>query len=187
MTFALLALVQQGIQMSTTMSFTTQVMKSLGAGAGFIGASSVFYMACAVVASRLGATQTFLRWGGKRLVPVMFLLSLAYCLLVPRVTWLPGLFALQLLPGVTNAVLMAYLTGEAMARVPKQAASTALGFFQAVYAVGMTVFPMATGFVAGRVSVEAAYNLLAGTALLAGLATLLIYRGILGRRKPIQS
>ena len=161
--------------MSTTMAFPTQVMKNLGASAALIGASSVFYMACGVVASRLGATGTFIRWGARRLVPVMFVLSLTYCLLVPRIAWLPGLFALQMLPGITNALLMAYLTGEAMARVPKEASSTALGFFQAVYAIGMTVFPMMTGFIAGRYSIGTAYNLLAVTALVAGLAALFIY------------
>ena len=47
----------------------------------------------------------------------------------------------QVLPGMATGILFSYATSEAMQGVPGEQRSTAMGFFQAVYAVGMTTFP----------------------------------------------
>ena len=173
--FALLALVQQGVQMSTTMSFTTQILKDLGAGSAFIGLSSVFYMACAVVFSRMASGSFALKLGVKRIIPAVFLLVGVYCLAVPQVNSIHVIFALQLLPGLSSAFLTSYMTSEAVLEIPREAESTAMGFFQAVYAIGMTAFPTLTGALADSLGVTAAYGALAALAVAAGVAALVWY------------
>lgn len=56
--FSLLALVQQGVQMSTTMSFTAQVIEGLGAKGLMIGISSVIYMMSGVLWARFASTES---------------------------------------------------------------------------------------------------------------------------------
>ena len=55
-----------------------------------------------------------------------------------------------------------------------------MGFFQAVYAIGMTTFPMLTGALAEHISVASAYDVLAVTALIGAVASAAFY---LGKRK----
>lgn len=170
--FALLAMVQQGIQMSTTMSFTTQILKDLGATTLFVGCSSVFYMVMAVLFSGFSSTAACARLGPRLLLPLVFSLVAVYCVLVPLVHSAPVIFLLQLLPGMSTGILFSYCNSEAVRGVPKFQKSTANGLFQAIYALGLTIFPMLTGRIADTFSVTAAYFVLAGFALLAAGCTL---------------
>ena len=72
------------------------------------------------------------------------------------------ILVLQVLPGI----LFSYATSEAMQGIPKEKKSTAMGFFQAVYAIGMTTFPMFTGSIVSAGGMEAGYLVLAGIAIL---------------------
>ena len=49
---------------------------------------------------------------------------------------------------------------------PKEKKSTAMGFFQAVYAIGITTFPMFTGSIVSAGGMESGYLVLAGIAIL---------------------
>lgn len=167
--FSILAVVQQGIQMSTTMSFTNQVLQNLGATDAVIGASSVFYMLAAVGFAYLASSRFVAGIGPRRVVALSFGLVALYCLLVPTVGAVPAVFALQMLPGVSTGLLFSTLTAQAMGEVPARQKSTAMGFFQAVYALGMTIFPIVTGRIAGSAGMSSAYFVLAGVAALAGL------------------
>lgn len=172
--FAFLALIQQGIQMSTTMSFTTQILKDLGASSTVIGFSSILYMMSAVCFSYLAASRLFARKGPKFWIPVVFIFLAAYCLLIPTVTSIALLLCLQVLPGMATGILFSYLTSEAMKGIPPQIKSTAMGFYQAVYAVGMTLVPPFTGNLAVHYSMKTAYILLSVLAI-AGCLTACCY------------
>lgn len=163
--FAFLALIQQGIQMSSTMSFTTQILKDLGASTAIIGFSSILYMLSAVSFSYLASYQWFTVKGPRLLVPSVFILLAVYCLLIPNVTPIILILFLQTLPGMATGILFSYLTSEAMKGIPLQVKSTAMGFYQAVYAVGMTLVPVLTGNLVTVYSMKTAYLLLGGLAL----------------------
>ena len=63
-------------------------------------------------------------------------------------------------------ILFSYLTCEAMSGVPASCKATAMGFYQAVYAVGMTVFPAITGALASKMGMRTGYMMLAAFSLL---------------------
>ncbi len=174
--FSLLAVVQQGVQMATTMSFTSQVLQGLGASDAVIGASSIFYMLSAVGFAYLASSRFVTRLGPRRVISLCFGALAAYCVLVPVVGSVPAVFALQMLPGVSTGLLFSTLTAQAMAEVPPRQKSTAMGFFQAVYALGMTLFPIFTGRVAGQWGMRSAYFALAAVAALAGAVALVHIR-----------
>ncbi|MGB8451774.1 MAG: MFS transporter [Anaerocolumna sp.] len=174
--FALLALIQQGIQMSTTMSFTTQILKNLGASSTLIGLSSITYMLAAVGFSYLASFKWFSAKGTAFWIPTVFALLAAYCLLIPSVTSFALIMSLQLLPGMATGILFSYLTSEAMKGIATQVKSTAMGFYQAVYAIGMTLIPIFTGNLVHVFSMKSAYFSLAGLALAGSLIAFCYYR-----------
>jgi MFS family permease len=174
--FSILALIQQGIQMSTTMSFTTQILKDLGAVSLIVGLSSILYMGCAVLSACFASSGFCIKLGPKLWIPVVFFLISIYCILVPTIGNIPVIFSLQILPGMSTGILYSYLTSEAMKEVPQYQKSTAMGFFQAVYAVGMSVFPMIVGKIAASTSIKSGYFLLACIAIFAAAASIIYYK-----------
>lgn len=174
--FSILALIQQGIQMSTTMSFTNQILSNLGATSIIVGLSSIFYMVCAVASSGFASSKFCNKYGPKLWIPFVFCLISIYCILVPTVQNIKIIFVLQALPGMSTGILLSYLTSEAMRDVPKAKKSTAMGFFQAVYAIGMSVFPMIVGKIAGLISIRNGYFTLAFIAIIGAVASLSYYK-----------
>lgn len=162
--FSIIALIQQGIQLTTAMSFTNQILKDCGASDGLVGISSIIYMVSAVCFSAIASSKFCERQGPKFWIPAVLTLLAVYCILVPSVGSVPAIMALQILPGMAIGILFSYATSEAMRGIPKEKKSTAMGFFQAVYAIGMTTFPMFTGKIASAGGMESGYLLLAGIA-----------------------
>ena len=174
--FSVLALIQQGIQMSTTMSFTNQILSDLGATSVIVGLSSIFYMICAVSSSGFASSKFCNKYGPKVWIPFVFCLISIYCILVPTVKDVKFIFVLQSLPGMSTGILLSYLTSEAMKDVPKIKKSTAMGFFQAVYAIGMSIFPMIVGKIAGFLSIKSGYFTLAFIAIIGAISSYIYYK-----------
>jgi MFS family permease len=143
-----LALVQQGIQMSTTMSFTTQIIQSLGASNLLIGFSTIFYMACAVLFAKLGTTS-YIKQINKHLIILI-----------------PAIIFLQIIPGISTGILFSLVTSLAIQTVPTHLKSSGMGIFQAIYAIGMTLFPILTGFIHSHFSIQLAFLSLSTIAIL---------------------
>ena len=159
--FGCLALIQQGLQMSTTMSFTTQILEDLSATNTLIAYSSIVYMICAAIFSKLSSCKFCENLGPKICIPSVFFMLSFYCILVPTVNSIFLIFILQIIPGIATGVLFSYITSEAMKNIPLDKKSTSMGFFQAIYALGMTTFPILTGNIGEYFSIKYSYFTLA--------------------------
>ena len=82
--FSILALLQQGVQMATCMSFTVQAVKELGAASRQVGITSVIYIVMAVVFSFLSSRPFFIKLGHERVIPAGIVCQILYCVLVPK-------------------------------------------------------------------------------------------------------
>lgn len=173
--FSLLALIQQGIQISTSMSFTTQVAQARGANSTQIGICSVIYILTAVLSSYFASSKTAQKGGAPFWIPAILFGLAGYCILIPNLPSVEWIYAAQILSGLSTGVLFSFCTTEAMRNVPKQKASTAMGYYQAIYAVGMTAFPVLTGVIANTVNIRLAFYVLAAIALLGFTAAVLFY------------
>lgn len=173
--FSVIALVQQGIQLTTTMSFTNQILKDYGASDGIVGISSIIYMVSAVAFSAMASSKLCERKGPAFWVPAVLAVIVIYCTFVPIAGSIPWILILQVLPGMATGILFSYATSEAMREIPEGQKSTAMGFYQAVYAVGMTVFPMFTGSIVSSKGMQAGYLVLAGIALIGGITAKVYY------------
>ena len=164
--FSLLALIQQGIQMSTTMSFTNQILSELGANSAMIGLSAIIYMLSSVLFAKLGASKWIDRLSVSVWIMLAFLLLALYCALVPIVASSYLILLLQIVPGMATGILFSLLTFKAMSDIPADVRSAAMGLFQAIYALGMTLFPVIVGYVSLQYSMTLAYFILAISAVL---------------------
>lgn len=174
--FSVLALLQQGVQMATCMSFTIQIAKDLGIPEWQVGMTSIVYIVFAVLFSYLSGKALFIRIGHARIVPVGLFVQAAYCLLVPNMQSVYGIYFCQILAAFAMGFLFTSLTSESMKGIPDRFYSTAMGIFQAVYAVGMTLFPMAAGHLLEAVNEMAAYGFLAACLIIGLAASVIFYR-----------
>lgn len=173
--FAFITLLQQGVQASSAMSFTSQVLRDLGAGSAVVGISSIIYMIAAVGWSKFSTTDLCMNLPQKQWICFIFLLYAVYCAAVPTCGSIALICLLQVLPGMSMGILFSYLTAEATKGVPKEKKSTALGAFQAYYSLGLTAAPMVMGSLVKGISMTAGFFFLAGLCLLAAVLNFLCY------------
>ena len=178
--FSILALIQQGIQLTTAMSFTNQILKDLGASNGLVGLSSIIYMVSAVGFAAFASAGYCCKRGPRFWIPAVFVIISVYCVLVPSVKNATELLFLQILPGMSTGILFSYLTSEAMCEIEAKKRSTAMGLFQAVYAIGMTTFPIFTGNIASAFSIHHGYLVLAGISMIGTGVSAVYYRNRTG-------
>lgn len=172
--FSFLALIQQGIQMSATMSFTNQIIVAKGANGFELGISSIVYMLSAVFFSKVASKMKFNRILNTFVVSCSFVLLAVYCFFMPLAPSIPIIFLLQIIPGVGTGILFSLLTSEAMEGVSESKKSTAMGIFQAIYAIGMTLFPILVGLLSNRFNLTVLFWGLSIIALV-GAATSITY------------
>lgn len=176
--FSLGALVQQGIQLATTMSFTNQILKDLGASDILLGISSIIYMLSAVVFAKFSSSKSCAKKSSKFLICTVFIILSLYCIGVPNIHNVYFVMLIQILPGMGTGILFSYLTSEAMKDVDESVKSTAMGFFQAIYAIGMTVFPMIVSQIANIMNMQMGYCFLAIVSFIASFVIYIYYRRI---------
>ncbi len=133
-------------------------------------------MFAAVLCAKLASTKYCTNLGPRVFVPTVFFTTGLYCLLVPQCSSVYTIYLLQLLPGLSTGFLYSYLTSEAMKGVPVEKKSTAMGFFQAVYALGMTFIPMICGSITATSSISTSYYFLMALCFLSSILAFFYYR-----------
>ncbi len=174
--FAGLAVVQQGLMMATAMSFTIAILKNLGADGFDIGLSSLLFIAAVVAGAYFSSSQA-----AAKIQPVFWVLSCfgvlaVYCFLTVRMSSILAVDLLQVVAGVSTGFLSSILTAEAMREVPVEKKSTAMGLYQAVYAIGMTALPLLAGSIAQKITLIRAFDFLMALSILALTLAFVYYR-----------
>lgn len=177
--FAVASATLQAIHMSTAMAFTSQVAEGLGGSNAQIGLCSIIYMVFCIVSSWYVGTRQARRIGNRILMPVFFGCMTVYCALVPLVRSLEALYVLQMIGGLGNASLFSLFMAGAIEGVPKEKKSTAMGFYQAIYGIGITLGPVLMGAVVGNAGMTAAYFTMAAL----GVVGVILVMIINGKRK----
>ena len=177
--FAIASATLQAIHMSTAMAFTSQVAEGLGGSNAQIGLCSIIYMVFCIVSSWYVGTRQARQIGNRILMPVFFGCMTVYSALVPLVRSLEALYVLQMIGGLGNASLFSLFMAGAIEGVPKEKKSTAMGFYQAVYGIGITLGPVLMGAVVGSAGMTAAYFTMAALGVVGVILVMLIN----GKRK----
>ena len=67
--------------MTTTMSFTTRIIKNLGTNSMSIGLSSIIYMLSAVCFAKMASSDVYMKLGVRTCITVTFLTTALYSML----------------------------------------------------------------------------------------------------------
>ena len=105
---------------------------------------------------------------------VLFCLAV-YCFIVVNVQCSNLLILAQILAGMSTGIIFSFATSEAMKNVPVEKRSTAMGYYQAIYAVGMTVVPMFSGIISESYGLDMAFYIEGTVAVLATLAVIVLF------------
>ena len=173
-----LAFIQQGIQMATTMSFTSQVIKEINAPSYAEGLSSIIYMCSAVLFARLTSSKYIAKFSDRSILIVSYILLALYCFTIPLAKQVYLIYLLQIIPGVGTGILFAILNATAISNVPQKSLSTATGVFQSIYALGMTLFPIFAGQLRAKYSMSISFIVMGIWALMGGSIVIIFWSKI---------
>ena len=158
MLFRSLALFLQFVSFSTAYGFTPIIAENLGATDAEKGLVTTIYSLTAVIGALANASL-----GKKyRLRGVLvgsFLLQGVLCALLPFLGDIYLLYGVQIVLGFFRGMLLSLLMSLSIERVSPEKQGTAMGFFQAVYSVGMTVGPLFIGLVGDAAGLETGFVL----------------------------
>jgi MFS family permease len=181
---SLLGLFSQLITFSTVYSFTPLLATALGAESFHLNLFNILFMLPQIIFAALAGTVIRDRFGEKATLSAGFALVTLSCILTPFLNHYVQLFPVMLLSGIGNSLSFPLLMGIAIQDVELAYKSSAMGFYQSVYAVGMTIGPVLIGMVSGQFGLTAGFMTVGGIGLVALAAIQLPAAGISGKRSP---
>lgn len=176
LTCSLLAAAVQFVTFATEYSFAVNLQTLLGASAQTINALNIAILIPSI-ATGAWVSRRLVRGANPRgFVCTGLILISAYSLLATRVTQIWMFYPLQMMAGIANACAMPVLMGQSVQCIPIERRSTAMGFYQAVYSLGMTLGPIIMGVLIDRFGYRLSFDAMAFAALMTGALTWTLLR-----------
>lgn len=160
-----LGILVQFVAFGTEYSFATNVQVALGATAQQVSYFSIALLVPSIIANYIVGRMILRGRSSKAILCFGMALMAAYCLLTPRAAQLWQFYPIQALAGVGNSCTIAVLLGQCVRRVPTGSRSTAMGFFQAAYAIGLSAGPTVMGIAIDAFDYRLSFDLMAAVAV----------------------
>jgi MFS family permease len=141
-----LAILVQFITFATTYGFTPVAAKKIGANDIQLGLLATFSALPAVFASAVSGSFFSRRYGEKRVIAVSFVIISIACAVIPFIKDIYWLYISQAIGGIGRGLVFPLLMALSIKSVDDSKRATAMGFFQAIYGIGMFLGPTFTGF-----------------------------------------
>ncbi len=167
---SILALFSQLVTFATSQGFVPIVAKELGAGTDQIALMATLNALTRALASLLsGRIAMQKRISVGRLILWSFVLNGLLNILIPHVPNMPLLIALQMLSGFIYGMQMSLLMGLCIRNIRPAQRSTAMGFYQAIYGIGMVGGPILVGNLSDHFSLTVGFVMIGAVSILSGL------------------
>ncbi|MBR6762710.1 MAG: MFS transporter [Clostridia bacterium] len=144
---SLLAIFYQVVSQGTTMGFIPTFATEIGATKSQLGTITSVTVAGSVLTSLIASKFLIARFGTRRLVIIGQIIATTASMLLP---WVAGnvwiLFAMQFVVGLGGGLNYPVLMGLAIKNIQSEKRGAAMGFFQSIYALGMFIGPLITGW-----------------------------------------
>ena len=171
---AAFAIVMQMILQGTVFSFNSGVAELLGGSRLQIGFGTTLHTMVIVFGSNALRKHFMQKFPEKYVISAGFLCLALACLFVGLGTNIWFVFLGQAVSGIGIAILMSLLMALSIRTVPMERKSTAMGLYQALYGIGMTIGPVCMGRLTDLNNYTFAYIIYAAVAFLAMLAALVL-------------
>jgi MFS family permease len=178
LTVSFLSILFQVLTFATVFGFTPVYAQSLGATKLDMGLLTFFSTFPTALASWIGGRHLSAKIGENRVVTIGFILSGAFTLMIPFTGSLWLLVATQAIAGFGRGFTMPVLMSLSIKHMDTGKRATAMGFYQAIYGLGMFAGPLFMGFAGDWMTLQTGFVLLGllGCAT-AGLGHWLLKRG----------
>lgn len=143
--FALLATVIQYISFSTYYAFSNDMAKALGASDFSLGTMSAVLTVPLMFGSFFSGGKILKKCGAKAVVVATVGCMTAYCFILPFVPNMFWFYVMQVVGGIGYGFCLSIVMGLGIQHIASEKRSTAMGLFQSIYSIGMTIGPMITG------------------------------------------
>ncbi|SDO64140.1 Predicted arabinose efflux permease, MFS family [Paenibacillus sp. yr247] len=144
---SLLAILSQVLIFATVFGFTPVYAIELGADKFSLSMLSLFANVPVALASLFGGRRWAVRYGEKRMVVWGFILMGLFTLTIPFTHHLWVLMITQAFVGFGRGLSFTVLMGMSIKHMPADKRATAMGFFQAIYGLGMFIGPVLMGVI----------------------------------------
>lgn len=145
LTVSFLAIIFQLIVFATTFGFIPVVAKNLGASSFHLGLITTVTTVPAILSSSLSGYFFTQRYGERNTIVGGFLIIALSCIVVPFINRLSILYLSQIINGFGQGIVFPILMGLSIKNVVHNKRGTAMGFFQAIYGLGMFTGPVLLG------------------------------------------
>lgn len=152
-----LAVLSQFITFATVFGFTTVYAKSIGAGEFEMGLLTFISTLPNIIASALSGSALIPYMGERRTVAVGFMVTALCAAVIPFAHSMGALYVSQAIGGFGNGMVFSSLMGMSIKTVEPSKRATAMGFFQAIYAIGMFIGPLLVGVISDIVGLTGGF------------------------------
>jgi len=181
MVVSLLALIGQIMVFGTIYGFTPAfAQEKLGAAKWELGLLTAVSTAAMVAAAYLVSRFAHNLRPRRTIILSMIFVGVS-CILVPFCPTIGWLYVVQIMAGFWRSITMAMCMGQSILTVPDEYRSTAMGTFQAVYAIGIVLGPTLIGFIGQSAGRERGFLVVGIIGLLGSLLGFLLPGGGTGR------
>ena len=149
-----LGILIQLLTFATVFGFTPIAAEKIGASNFELGLLSTLSTLPVIFASAMSGSIFAKRFGEKNTLITGFLITSFSCIIIPFISNLNLLYLSQTLGGFGRGLVMSLLMGLSIKTVEPDRRATAMGFFQAIYGIGMSIGPVMVGFLSDTVGLN---------------------------------
>ncbi|TDO73375.1 putative MFS family arabinose efflux permease [Halanaerobium saccharolyticum] len=171
LTVSFLAILMMMISHSTTFGFIPVAAKNLGATSFHLGLLTTITTIPGILSSYLSGSYFSKKIGEKNTVTIGFSLLAVSCILVPFIDQLYLLYFNQMLNGFSQGMIFPVLMGLSIKNVRANKRGTAMGFFQAIYGLGMFIGPIMVGTISDFAGLKMGFWMIGLVGILGAILT----------------
>ena len=142
---SVVAAISQYINFITIYGFTPVYANQIGASSVQQGTLILVGMACQMVFSYIGGAWCSFRLGNRQTIILGFVITGLGTAMIPYTGAMTLLYCAQAISGVGRGLMQPILMALAVQAIPQEDRGTAMGVFQAIYAIGMFSGPAIGG------------------------------------------
>lgn len=166
-----LAIVVQCITFTTMFGFTPLHASNIGASNAELSILTFFTTLPNAIAGYLSGSFFAKKWGERNTIIFGFILASLCTTVLPLTNSLLVLIFTQAFNGFAQGLMMPLLMGLAIQSVNEEKRATAMGFFQALYSLGMFGGPFITGWIGEYLGLAGGFVLIGTLSLFGALLT----------------
>jgi MFS family permease len=173
MIMSVLGILSQFITYATVYGFTPIVAESLGVNSNQLGLLTALSVLPSIPAVALSGSFFSRKYGEKKTLICGFVVTALTCVAIPFIKSFSMLVLTQFIGGFGRGTVAPLLMGLCIKNVEESKRGTTMGFYQAIYGLGMFGGPVIVGFISDMASLNIGFFVTAFVGLIAAIIVMI--------------